>query len=93
MTIDDNLLKKLEKLSALEIPDSKRDEIKSQLAKIIDFVEILNEVDDKNLKIENKNFTPLREDVPNQDKTVIDLVLKSAPATEDHFFVVPKIIE
>ena len=35
MLIDDELLNKLEKLSALKIPENKRSQMKSQLEKII----------------------------------------------------------
>ena len=45
MIIDDALLSKLERLSALKIPDAKREEFKGQLNNIVDFVEILNELD------------------------------------------------
>ena len=40
MIIDDALLSKLERLSALKIPDEKREEFKGQLNNIVDFVEI-----------------------------------------------------
>ncbi|CZE47073.1 Asp-tRNA(Asn)/Glu-tRNA(Gln) amidotransferase subunit GatC [Campylobacter geochelonis] len=96
MAIDDNLLNKLEKLSALKIEDDKREEIKSQLDKIVNFVEILNELDlDKN-KVAVSTIsggTPLREDEPNNDKEIIDIILNHAPSTDASFFVVPKIIE
>ena len=42
MQIDDTLLNKLEKLSALQINDEKRDEIKKQLSEIVSFVDVLN---------------------------------------------------
>ncbi len=41
MQIDDKMLEKLEKLSALKIPDHNREEFKSQLGKIVDFVDFL----------------------------------------------------
>jgi len=45
MQIDDTLLNKLEKLSALQISDEKREEVKKQLSEIVSFVDILNELD------------------------------------------------
>ena len=45
MQIDDTLLNKLEKLSALQINDEKREEIKKQLSEIVSFVDVLNELD------------------------------------------------
>ena len=44
MVIDDTLLNKLEKLSALQIPEEKREDFKKQLGEIVNFTEILNEL-------------------------------------------------
>ena len=96
MQVDDALLAKLEKLSFLQISENKRDEIKAQLSEIMSFVDNLSElntdgVDDKFAM--SDNATPLREDVPFCDTTVNDEILKHAPKSGDHFFIVPKIIE
>ena len=45
MVVDDNLIAKLAKLSSLEIDDSRKETLKSELADIINFVENLNEID------------------------------------------------
>ena len=45
MNVNDELLNKLEKLSAIKIADDKRTKIKEQLSEIVGFVEILNELD------------------------------------------------
>ncbi len=96
MQVDDKLLKKLEKLSTLEIEDDKRKDIISELNKIVEFVEILNEL---NLKDEEATFTtvsggtPFREDTPHVDSEIIKTILENAPKSENGFFVVPKIIE
>lgn len=96
MHIDDALLNKLEKLSALKISDTKREEVISQLSEIVSFVEILNELP---LENEEATFTtvaggtPLREDLPSNDPLVVQTILRHAPHAEAGFFVVPKIIE
>ncbi|MBE9818061.1 aspartyl/glutamyl-tRNA(Asn/Gln) amidotransferase subunit C [Campylobacter concisus] len=95
MQIDDTLLNKLEKLSALQISDEKREEVKKQLSEIVSFVDILNELDlssDEAVVSSIKGGTPLREDEP-RPSDVIDTILKYAPSREGHFFAVPKIIE
>jgi len=95
MVVDDKLLNKLEKLSSIQILDEKRDEIKAQLNEILDFVEILNELDLKDLQATVstvKGGTPFREDEPRQSD-VIDVILQNAPKSDGGFFVVPKIIE
>ncbi|QFR49454.1 Asp-tRNA(Asn)/Glu-tRNA(Gln) amidotransferase subunit GatC [Sulfurimonas lithotrophica] len=96
MVVDDTLLKKLEKLSYLKIDESKRDEIKEQLSEIVSFVDNLSEldtdgVDDKFAMDDRATFT--REDKPSCDTHINDDILKNAPQSSDHFFVVPKIIE
>ena len=96
MKLDNDLLKKLEKLSSLEIEESKREGVIAQLSEIVTFVENLNELD---LNNEEATFTtveggtPMREDIPSNDPKIIATILEHAPKSEDGFFVVPKIIE
>lgn len=96
MTVDNKLIDKLAKLSSLEIDDSRKDELKSELADIINFVENLNEIDVSNIEATFNTVeggTPLREDVAKQDLELSNHILKHAPKSEDGYFVVPKIIE
>ncbi len=96
MKIDSDLLTKLEKLSSLYIEESKREEIIEELSKILEFVEILNELD---LDSQEATFTtveggtPFREDIAKVDGNVIKTILENAPKTDEGFFIVPKIIE
>lgn len=95
MQLDENLLNKLEKLSALRISGEKRVEIINQLSEIVSFTEKLNELDLNSSQITINTIeggTPFRED---RTKTceVIDEVLKNAPKSNEHFFMVPRIIE
>ncbi|NLY04140.1 MAG: Asp-tRNA(Asn)/Glu-tRNA(Gln) amidotransferase subunit GatC [Campylobacter sp.] len=95
MTINDNLLKKLEKLSAIKIEDSKRENVKKELENVLKFVAILDELDLKDSDLNNSsNFTPLRDDIPSEpNKEAIEIVFKNAPDVKENFFVVPKIID
>ena len=94
--IDDTLLQKLEKLSALQIQNDKRESTIQEIAKIVDFVENLSELD---LKDKDASFstidggTPFREDVPSSNPEIINVILEHAPKSSDGFFIVPKIIE
>ncbi len=96
MKIDNDLLKKLEKLSSLEIDEDKRGGMIAQLSEIVEFVENLNELD---LDNEETTFTtvaggtPLREDIPHVNPGIVETILANAPKSENGFFVVPKIIE
>lgn len=96
MTVDDKLIDKLAKLSSLEIEDSRKENLKSELADIINFVENLNEIDVSNIEATFNTVeggTPLREDVPKQDLQLSNHILNHAPKSEDGYFIVPKIIE
>ncbi|WP_373035910.1 Asp-tRNA(Asn)/Glu-tRNA(Gln) amidotransferase subunit GatC [Sulfurimonas sp.] len=96
MQVDDALLTKLEKLSFLKVSDDKREEIIGQLSEIVSFVDNLSELNtegvDDNFAM-NDNGTYTREDTPLCDSNISDDILKNAPLSGDHFFIVPKIIE
>lgn len=95
MVINEELLQKLEKLSALKISDGKRDEISKQLSEIVNFIEVLNEIDLSKVEATVSTVnggTPLREDI-SKNSDVIDIILKNAPSAENGCFVVPKILE
>lgn len=96
MQVDDALLSRLEKLSFLKVADDKREEIIKQLSEIVSFVDNLSEldtenVDDKFAMSDESTFT--REDIPLCNAQISDSILKNAPQSSDHFFIVPKIIE
>ena len=96
MKVDNALLSRLEKLSYLQISEDKREEIISQLSEIVSFVDNLTQlntdnIDDKFSMTDQATFT--REDIESCDRTINDDIIKHAPNTADHFFIVPKIIE
>lgn len=92
MQIDDKLLSKLERLGMIEIEESKKEEIKSQLSEILGFVDNIASLDIQTLSSKTELKTPMREDIP-QDSQIQQDVLSHAPRAEDGYFIVPKIIE
>ena len=93
MKIDQKLIQKLENLSMIEIED--KEKMAQDLAEIVNFVEMLNELNTENIDATFStlnNPTPLREDVPVKSD-IIEEVLKHAPKAKDGYFIVPKIIE
>ncbi len=96
MQVDDALLVKLEKLSFLKISQDKRGEIINQLSEIVNFVDNLSELNTDGVEgnfAMNDASTLLRDDTPFCDTNINDAILKHAPKSADHFFIVPKIIE
>lgn len=96
MTIDDEIIDRIAKLSSLEVDESKRESLKAELGEIVSFVENLNEVDVSHVDATFTTVaggTPFREDEPKQDKEFSQHVLDNAARSEDGYFIVPKIIE
>jgi len=95
MTFDDKLLQKLEKLSMLQIEDSKREEILGQLNEIVSFVDNLNELNTDGLDPKFTmldNIAPLREDEVKGDDSIAKSIFEHAPKAQDDFFIVDNII-
>jgi aspartyl-tRNA(Asn)/glutamyl-tRNA(Gln) amidotransferase subunit C len=93
MKIDEKLIQRLETLAMIEIED--KEKMSKDLAEIMEFVEMLNEVDTSGVEASFStlnNPTPLREDTPEK-KEIIKDVLAHAPKAKDGYFIVPKIIE
>lgn len=96
MQIDDTLLSRLEKLSMLKIDDAHREEIIGQLSEIVSFVDNLAELDTTGAAdtfAMTDQATQMRDDAPECNTVINDDILTHAPQSEDHFFIVPKIIE
>ena len=92
MRIDDALLSKLERLSMIHIDENKRAKTQEHLSEIVGFVENISSIEVPKNCFEEDLKTPLREDIP-KDAQIAQDVLSHAPLAQDHFFIVPKIIE
>ena len=95
MEINDALVDKLAMLSRLHFNDAEKQEIKSDLGKMIRFIDKLNELDTGNVEpllhiTDNVNI--LREDIVIQ-KTSRDEALLNSPIADKQFFKVPKVIK
>ncbi len=93
MQIDDALLQRLEKLSMLEIKDEHKESVKGHLAEVLGFVENIFALETNDLKTDTKLCTPLRGDEPKSQPHIAKEILSQNKHSQDHYFVVPKIIE
>ena len=95
MPIDKNQVKKVAKLSRISLEDNKIDSLSKDLDSILTFVEKLNELDTKEIKIlksiADKTLEP-RKDIVDDGKIKND-ILKNSPEKNEDFFIVPKVIE
>jgi len=96
MKFDDAMLQRLEKLSMLKIEENRRTEMIEELEKIVGFVEVLGELDTERLDPSFSTLeggTPMREDTPDENSEIREIILHNAPKEKDDYFVVPNIIE
>ena len=95
MEVTGTLVDKLAHLSRLEFNAAEKEEIKNDLQRMISFVEKLNELDlegTEPLLHMSANVNVLREDEVKSSMTREE-ALKNAPAHDDKFFKVPKVIK
>lgn len=95
MHVDDALIDKLSKLAMLQFSQDEREEIKSDLEKMIGFVDKLKELDTTGVQPllhMSTNTDILREDIPGNMSNHNE-VLQNAPLHDDQYFKVPKVIK
>jgi len=95
MEVTDALVDKLAHLSRLEFNDADKAGIKNDLQRMISFVEKLDELDlsdTEPLLHMSSNINVLREDEV-KGSVSREEALKNAPAHDDKFFKVPKVIK
>ena len=93
--VDEELVKKIAKLARITLSDKEVKKYSEQLAKIVGYVEQLNEIDTSNvepLSHVQEVVNSFRDDVVKESLD-IDEVLKNAPETEGNFFKVPGVIK
>jgi aspartyl-tRNA(Asn)/glutamyl-tRNA(Gln) amidotransferase subunit C len=95
MQVDDALVEKLSKLSMLQFNEAEKAAIKTDLQKMIGFIDKLSELDTTGveplLHISN-NVDVLREDVAG-NMLSRDKALQNAPHHDGVYFKVPKVIK
>ncbi|MGH1418609.1 MAG: Asp-tRNA(Asn)/Glu-tRNA(Gln) amidotransferase subunit GatC [Hyphomicrobiaceae bacterium] len=95
MHVDDTTVRRIARLARIKIAESEVAGLEKELSGILDWVEMLNEVDTSNVE-PMTSVVPIdlkqREDVVN-DGEIADQIVVNAPKSEDHFFVVPKVVE
>jgi aspartyl-tRNA(Asn)/glutamyl-tRNA(Gln) amidotransferase subunit C len=95
MSVDAATVRRIAKLARIAVAESEVAHLQGELNAMLAFVEQLGEVDVDGVE-PMTSVIPMemkkRSDVVN-DGEIADDVVKNAPATEDHFFLVPKVVE
>ena len=99
MSIDKETVRKVARLARIAEPEERLEPLASELTGIMDWIEQLNEVDVEGVEAMASTVDvqlPMREDAPQSGPTggnQPERVTANAPRSEDHFFVVPKVVE
>ncbi|MEM1380272.1 MAG: Asp-tRNA(Asn)/Glu-tRNA(Gln) amidotransferase subunit GatC [Pseudomonadota bacterium] len=99
MSLSESDVKKVAKLARIAISDDDVPHLMNELNGILGWIEQLNEVDIEGVEAMTSSVDvalPMREDNLAEGYTgggQPENVTKNAPKTEDHFFVVPKVVE
>jgi aspartyl-tRNA(Asn)/glutamyl-tRNA(Gln) amidotransferase subunit C len=95
MAVDAATVRRIAHLARIAVADEEIEPLQGELNAILAFVEQLSEVNVEGIE-PMTSVTPMemkqRPDVVT-DGGIPDNIIKNAPMTEDHFFVVPKVVE
>lgn len=95
MSVDAETVRRVARLARVAVAEDEVEHLRSELNAMLAFVEQLGEVDIAGVE-PMSSVTPMamrmRDDVVTDGK-IADAVTANAPATEDHFFLVPKVVE
>jgi aspartyl-tRNA(Asn)/glutamyl-tRNA(Gln) amidotransferase subunit C len=95
MSVDADTVRRIAHLARIAVADEEIEHLQGELNAILAFVEQLSEVDVANIE-------PMTSVIPMQmkkrddkvtDGNIAEDIVRNAPAMEDHFFVVPKVVE
>lgn len=95
MSVDIETVKRVARLARIAVTDEDAERMTGELNRILGFVEQLGEVDVSGVE-PMTSVTPMamkkREDRVTDGNKAADIVA-NAPATEENFFLVPKVVE
>ena len=95
MSVDNKTVRRIAHLARIAVADDEAEHLRGEINAILAFVEQLSEVDVTGIE-PMTSVTPMvikkRPDVVTEGGDV-DAVLRNAPATENNYFLVPKVVE
>lgn len=95
MSVDNDTVRRIAHLARIAVADSEVENLRFELNAMLAFVEQLQEVDVAGVE-PMTSVTPMvmkkRTDVVT-DGGIADDIVKNAPQSDDHFFLVPKVVE
>jgi aspartyl-tRNA(Asn)/glutamyl-tRNA(Gln) amidotransferase subunit C len=93
--VDEATVRRIARLARIRISDSEANSLKGELNGILQWIEQLDEVATDGVEPMTRVVPALmkkREDIITDGEKAADIVA-NAPMSEDHFFMVPKVVE
>ena len=95
MQVDEATVRRIARLARIKVTDEEARALEKELSGILDWVKQLDEIDTSQVEPMTR-VMPMtlkkRVDVVT-DGGIADAIIKNAPSSEGHFFVVPKVVE
>jgi len=95
MSVDAETTRRIARLARIAVKDDEIAHLQGEINAMLAFVDQLNDVDVSGVE-PMTSVTPMamtmRDDVVT-DGDMVDAILANAPASENHFFLVPKVVE
>jgi aspartyl-tRNA(Asn)/glutamyl-tRNA(Gln) amidotransferase subunit C len=95
MSVDADTVRRIAHLARIAIADEEVENLRGEINAILAFVEQLAEVDVDGVE-PMTSVTPVTMKMRDDQVTdggIADQILANAPARQDHFFLVPKVVE
>lgn len=95
MSVDADTVRRIAHLARIAVADSEVENLRAELNAMLAFVEQLQEVDVAGVE-PMTSVTPMVMKKRTDEVTdggIADNIVKNAPQSEDHFFLVPKVVE
>jgi aspartyl-tRNA(Asn)/glutamyl-tRNA(Gln) amidotransferase subunit C len=95
MSVDTDTVRRVAHLARIAVADDEVQPLQDELNAILAFVEQLGEVDVTGVE-PMTSVTPMAMKMRKDEVTdggIADAIVENAPAREDHFFLVPKVVE
>jgi aspartyl-tRNA(Asn)/glutamyl-tRNA(Gln) amidotransferase subunit C len=95
MKVDEATVRHVARLARIKVNDAEATSLQKELTSILNWVEQLDEVDTANVepmsRVDGLSLPQRKDEVT--DGGIADEIMRNAPLTEDHFFLVPKVVE
>ena len=95
MQVDAATVRRIARLARIRITDEEAEALEGELSGILDWVKQLDEVNTEGVEPMTRVIPMTLKKRTDQvtDGGKADDIVRNAPATEDYFFVVPKVVE